>query len=76
MVTCWESPAAAFPDAVGEAEALAPVAEPELEPEAEEVGMLEEVGAALEVGAEEAEIASAVALRVPHCSLVAQVAWP
>ena len=65
VVTCWDKPAAAL--CVEDAEALALVAEPE----AEEDGELDVVAAA-EVPAAVAARASAVALRVPHCSLVAQ----
>ena len=71
VVTWYGKAAAAFPDSVAEAEALAPVAEPE----AEEDGELDEVGAAEEEAAALAERASAVALRVPHCSLSAQTDW-
>lgn len=64
---------AAFPDSVAEAEALAPVAEPDWVLEALEEEAAEEVEAAVEEAAAElAARASAVALRVPHCSLSAQ----
>jgi len=67
-----------MPEAVAEAEAdaeLAAVAEPEAE--AEEAAALEEVAAAAEDDEDDvAEIASAVAFLVPHCSFWAQVACP
>ena len=71
VVNCWDKPAAAFPECVAEAEELAPVAEPE----AEEDGELDVVAAADEAAAAVAARASAVALRVPHCSLEAQTDW-
>lgn len=68
--------AAALPELVAEAEELAAVAEPDPEVEAVDEGAAEEVDAAAEEeAAEEAARASAVALRVPHCSFSLQTDW-
>lgn len=75
-VVTRDMPAAALWDSVAEAEALAAVADPDLEAEAVEEGAAEEVEAAAEeAAAEEAERTSAVALRVPHCSFCLQTLW-
>jgi hypothetical protein len=63
---------AAFPLSVAEAEALAAVAEPDWVLEALEEAIEEVAAAVEEAAAELAARASAVALRVPHTSLVAQ----
>jgi len=79
VAICWETAMAA---PVAEAEALAAVGEAVLEPEPELPAEVEGLGveevdeAVVAAAAEVSAMASAVALRVPHCSLEAQVACP
>jgi len=77
VVSCCDKPTAALPELDAEALALAAVADWDLVAEALEEEAAEEVAAAEEAAAADvAAMASAVALRVPHCSFWAQVAWP
>lgn len=69
VATCWCIPTAAFPLCVGEGEAPAPLAEV-ADSVAEDEGA-EEVADDDDEAAAVAARASAVALRVPHCSFEA-----